>query len=272
MYALVLDTSTSRTVCGLVSVEPDGVREVAAQTLLPPAKAGESLHPLIAQVLAQANAAGLRGAHDQPLSLHDLGALVASLGPGSFTGLRVGLSAAKGLAYALKLPLVGVSSLRALARALARAPGAPGPLVATLEARRGELFLAAYALAGSETQGQRALVELSPPTVLRAQAVPAWLAALPASTPPAVALLVGAGAHSNRAALVHAGIAEARILGERAPLAPTVLGLAQEAFVQLGTARFELTALFALAPDYLSQSEPEKALSEGRVGKLIAGS
>lgn len=267
MFALVLDTSTSLTVCGLVSVEPAGVRELAALALGPPEKAGEFLHPLIAQVLTRAGAAGLRSAHDQPLALQDLGALVAGLGPGSFTGLRVGLAAAKGLAYALKLPLAGVSSLRALARGAALANGLEGPLVAALEARRGELFLAAYTLAPQGAPGQRALVELSPPLVLRAQAVPAWLAGLPAQAP-----LVGAGAWSNRAALVAAGVAEARLLGELAPLAPTVLGLAQEAAAQLASARFDLGALFAVAPDYLSQSEPEKALSEGRVGKLVPGS
>lgn len=267
MFALVLDTSTSLTVCGLVSVEAGGVRELAALELGPPAKAGEALHPLVAQVLARAAATGLRGADGQPLALTDLGALVAGLGPGSFTGLRVGLAAAKGLAYALKLPLAGVSSLRALARGAALARGLDGPVVAALEARRGELFLAAYALAPPEASGQRALLELAPPTVLRAQAVPAWLEALPATAP-----LVGAGAHGNRAALVAAGVDEARILGEQAPLAPTVLGLAQEAAAQLGAATFDLDALFALAPDYLSPSEPEKALSEGRVGKLVAGS
>src|SRR4030042_3894488 len=49
------------------------------------------------------------------LKIQDVQGIALSLGPGSFTGLRIGVSTAKGLAYALKIPVVGVSTLGALA-------------------------------------------------------------------------------------------------------------------------------------------------------------
>jgi tRNA threonylcarbamoyladenosine biosynthesis protein TsaB len=67
------------------------------------------------------------------LSARDLDALVLGTGPGSFTGLRIGLAGARGLALSLGLPVAGVSTLEALAAAV---PGA----VPVLDARRGEVY------------------------------------------------------------------------------------------------------------------------------------
>jgi tRNA threonylcarbamoyladenosine biosynthesis protein TsaB len=69
-------------------------------------------------------------------------------GPGSFTGLRVGIALAQGIAEGLEIPLVGVGSLRALAGAAPR--GDERARVPVIDARRGELFLAAYSAAGLE--------------------------------------------------------------------------------------------------------------------------
>jgi tRNA threonylcarbamoyladenosine biosynthesis protein TsaB len=71
----------------------------------------------------------------------DLSGLAVSLGPGSFTGLRVGLSFTKGLAQALELPLVGVPTLLALAWRFAPARL---PIGALLDARKGEVFCAIF--------------------------------------------------------------------------------------------------------------------------------
>jgi tRNA threonylcarbamoyladenosine biosynthesis protein TsaB len=74
-----------------------------------------------------------------PLSLDRLG---VGIGPGSFTGIRVGIALGHGIALGLDRPLVGVESLRAMARAVpATYPGLRCPLV---DGRRGEVFLAAY--------------------------------------------------------------------------------------------------------------------------------
>lgn len=73
---------------------------------------------------------------DHGVGLADMDGFAAATGPGSFTGIRVGLAAAKALAEAHDKPLVGVSSLRALARS---APG-NDPRASLLDARRGEVF------------------------------------------------------------------------------------------------------------------------------------
>lgn len=70
-----------------------------------------------------------------------LSAIAVSIGPGSFTGLRLGLSAAKGFCLAQELPLVTVSTLEVLA---ARLPFARHPVCPMLDARKGEVYTALY--------------------------------------------------------------------------------------------------------------------------------
>ncbi|NTV14086.1 MAG: tRNA (adenosine(37)-N6)-threonylcarbamoyltransferase complex dimerization subunit type 1 TsaB [Desulfobulbaceae bacterium] len=72
----------------------------------------------------------------------ELAGLAVSLGPGSFTGLRIGLSLAKGLALALALPLLGVSTLDGLARQVAALPATK--ICALLDARKQEVYAALY--------------------------------------------------------------------------------------------------------------------------------
>ncbi len=74
----------------------------------------------------------------------DIGAIVVGVGPGGFTGLRIGLSTALGLGQALGVPVTGASSLEALALTIRACAPAAGMLVPVLDARRRELFAAAY--------------------------------------------------------------------------------------------------------------------------------
>ncbi len=80
--------------------------------------------------------AGLLARND--LNYADLARVVTSTGPGSFTGLRIGLSAARGIGLARNIPVVGVSSLLALSLT------ATGPLTVLLDARRGEAYLQTF--------------------------------------------------------------------------------------------------------------------------------
>jgi tRNA threonylcarbamoyladenosine biosynthesis protein TsaB len=85
-------------------------------------------------------------------TLRDLGAVAVSDGPGSYTGLRIGAAAAKGLCFALDIPLVAVGTLPALAHQVAiHTPRADGYLYAPmLDARRQEVYMALYRADGTE--------------------------------------------------------------------------------------------------------------------------
>jgi tRNA threonylcarbamoyladenosine biosynthesis protein TsaB len=84
---------------------------------------------------------------DAGTELEDLSGIAVSIGPGSFTGLRIGLSVAKGLVYATGLPLVAVSTLEALALRLAGGALEPPPklILAALDARREDVYCQLFA-------------------------------------------------------------------------------------------------------------------------------
>jgi tRNA threonylcarbamoyladenosine biosynthesis protein TsaB len=75
------------------------------------------------------------------VAVADLSGIAVSIGPGSFTGLRVGLATAKGIAYECGLPLVGVSTLHANA---ARVPNFDGMICSLLDARKNEVYFALF--------------------------------------------------------------------------------------------------------------------------------
>jgi tRNA threonylcarbamoyladenosine biosynthesis protein TsaB len=98
---------------------------------------GESILPMIEQALARAG-----------WNRRQLDRIAVGIGPGSFTGLRVGIALAEGLCEGLGIPLVGIPSPIAVATAL---PGErPGCRCVLLDARKGEAFLAAYHADGRE--------------------------------------------------------------------------------------------------------------------------
>ena len=101
------------------------------------------------------------------VSLAEVGAFAVSIGPGSFTGLRIGLATLKAFAFGDARPVVPVSTLAALCAAAA---GTRGPVAALLDARRGEVYAAAVASAGELEAG------LLPDSVFRPEELAARLA------------------------------------------------------------------------------------------------
>lgn len=96
---------------------------------------------------------------EQNISFNQLDAIAVSMGPGSYTGLRVGLSSAKGLCYALNLPLITINSLQIIALAGALEHHHPKALyVAMIDARRMEVFTAIYDSNAKEIVAPQALV------------------------------------------------------------------------------------------------------------------
>ncbi len=102
------------------------------------------------------------------LTLNEIDIFAAARGPGSFTGLRVGLSAMEGFAFARKKAAIGVSTLAATAWQIKSTNGLISPV---LDARRSEIYAALYRRQGEE------LIELCAPTVLKTAQ---WLSTLPA--------------------------------------------------------------------------------------------
>ncbi|MGH7856168.1 MAG: tRNA (adenosine(37)-N6)-threonylcarbamoyltransferase complex dimerization subunit type 1 TsaB [Candidatus Binatia bacterium] len=101
---------------------------------------------------------------DVGLAVDDLEGVAVSIGPGSFTGLRVGLSFAKGLAYAGGIPIVGVPTLEAFALVVDVEAGLVAPC---LDARKGEVYLAVYARAADGVRELVAARAMSPPAAAR---------------------------------------------------------------------------------------------------------
>jgi len=125
---LGIDTSTRQAGIALY----DGVRGLLAEYNWHSANRHTvELMPAVAQMLAQAG-----------VSPRDLRAVGIAIGPGSFTGLRVGLAAAKGLALANGLALVGIPTLDAIAYPH---QSQPVPVIAVLQAGRGRVYWAPYA-------------------------------------------------------------------------------------------------------------------------------
>ena len=124
MYILHIDSTTK--VCSVAISKEDKLlelTEVNSDQLVH----SEKLHLFIEECLLKAN-----------VKLSDLKAINVSKGPGSYTGLRIGVSAAKGLAYGLTIPLISVDTLEAMADSVSLAFDAV--LIPMIDARRMEVF------------------------------------------------------------------------------------------------------------------------------------
>jgi tRNA threonylcarbamoyladenosine biosynthesis protein TsaB len=110
--------------------------------------------------------------HEAGVTVSEIGKVAVAMGPGSFTGIRVGVAAARGLGLALGCPVVGVTTLETLAEA-ARDTYLGRPVIAAIDARRGEVYAQAFGADGRPEEE---------PQVLTAQVVAGRIAA--ADVPP----------------------------------------------------------------------------------------
>lgn len=126
-YILNIETATKN--CS-VSIAQNGKTIICNQIAEEGYSHAERLHVFIEESIAAAG-----------ITFKDLVAVAVSQGPGSYTGLRIGVSAAKGLCYALEIPLIAVDTLQALA---AQATIENGLIVPMVDARRMEVYSAVF--------------------------------------------------------------------------------------------------------------------------------
>lgn len=127
---LAMDTSTSAVTAALL----DGDTVLAANSVLDARRHTEILMPLVRDLFASAGVAR-----------SELAAIAVGVGPGPFTGLRVGIATAETLSLVLGVPAVGVCGLDAVAHEVMSGPDAPAQFAVATDARRKEVYWARYA-------------------------------------------------------------------------------------------------------------------------------
>jgi tRNA threonylcarbamoyl adenosine modification protein YeaZ len=222
VLTLVLDTATAAVTAALASVSPSGVAIVAEAVTVDARAHGELLAPAIAEVL-RSGGVGPR----------DLSAVVAGVGPGPFTGLRVGLVTAAALADTLAIPLYGVCTLDALGWA-ASGPATPARVLVATDARRHEVYWAVYSSG----------VRLDGPSVNR----------------PSDVDTSGIGSAVGDGALRYADVLGVPVRDE--PRYPPALGLATLAAARIlgGAPAEQLTPLYLRRPDAVAPGARKPAL------------
>lgn len=199
MNLLALDTATESCSVALLTRG-----EVIDRSELLPRRHAEHVLPMAESLLAEAG-----------LSRSQIDGIAVGRGPGAFTGVRLGVSVAQGLAFALDRPAVTVSSLAALAM---EAPAVDAPVLAVIDARMGEVYAGAFRHDGQGTLQAMTEECVCKPDALDVPAVDAWQ-------------VVGTGWSAHEADLRDRMTGVVRHAdGERYPQARHVLRLSQPAF------------------------------------------
>jgi tRNA threonylcarbamoyladenosine biosynthesis protein TsaB len=227
---LGFDTATAATVVGLLAE-----RQAPMEARDDP---GPGERPRHTTRLLRETRALLRRAR---LELADVDRIAVGVGPGSFTGLRIGVATARALAQASGATLVGVSTLRVLAELEEEPPPYGTVVLPIIDARRGEVFVAGY----------RNGAEMLRPQAMRPEALAEQAASSGAGTHRPW-LAVGDGAVRFRELLVQAGVT--------VPDPPSPVHRVSAITVcRLGT-RAEPAPRSAVVPDYLRVPDAEQAL------------
>ena len=215
MRVLAVETSTLSGGAALL----DGERVVGEYTLDVRVTHSERLMAAIDQLLSDAG-----------WTARDLDGIAVTVGPGSFTGLRVGLSTVKGLALALAIPVAAVPTLDAMAAML---PYAALPVCPVLDARKREVYASLYRWDGLEMRRQWDYLAVAPDELARRLREPV--------------IVVGDGAEAIDSAFAR------RVEPPRRGPAPAVVG----ALGRARLARGETVTVADLVPIYLRPSEAE---------------
>lgn len=140
--AIILNLETATTNCS-VSISKDGELLAIKEHNTAGYSHSEQLHVFIEEILKEAN-----------IARSDLDAIAVSKGPGSYTGLRIGVSAAKGLCFALDIPLISIATLESMAHQVDAM--AFDFIIPVLDARRMEVYSAVYDKNYNEVRETRA--------------------------------------------------------------------------------------------------------------------
>ncbi len=192
----------------------------------------QTLLPLIDKALSSAGK-----------KIEEMDAIAVSAGPGSFTGVRIGMGTAKGLALGAGKPMILVPTLLALAENVSTFEGIIVPM---MDARRGEVYTAVY-----ESRGG-VLTEAKP---MCAMAVDALLPSLD------TAIFVGDGASVHREKILE-------VMGARAQIAPSHLLYHRAAAVAMAAKDLPLVSPHEAEPIYLRLSQAEREYQE-RQGEKV---
>jgi len=130
MIILALDTSLSAVAACVLNTETNQV--LAYETISMERGHAEALLPLVDRVMARVEG-----------GFAALGRIAVTIGPGSFTGIRVGVAAARALGLACEVPVVGVSTLAALAAPMMNLDP-PATVIAAVDARHGQIYVQAF--------------------------------------------------------------------------------------------------------------------------------
>ncbi len=158
---MILAVETATSACSAAVLAADGALVAQRVEDEGPAHA-QRLLPFVHEVLGEAH-----------LGLGDLEAVVCGLGPGAYTGMRIGVATARALAQAMGMRLGGVSTLAAVARALAPDAEPGAPLVGLLDGKRREVFAGVFRSAGPAPRWP--LTEVVPVAVVAADELPGFL-------------------------------------------------------------------------------------------------
>lgn len=218
MNILALDTSMGACSAAVLAIDGAARRQVLREAPMARGHA-EALMPMVAEAMKESG-----------LAFAKLDLIAATLGPGSFTGVRIAIAAARGLGLVTRAKLFGADSLSVMARsALASVEVGKAPFAVAVDARRGMLYLGVYDEAGRRRNGP---LLIAPDEALQL-------------LPPKLAIAVGSGAGLLAEAGARAGRGiEARL----AELQPSAAALAEIAY-ESGETAPTLRPLYLRPPD-----------------------